>query len=596
MKGLLPLFLLSLFSIMHLRISVFLFFIQQFCHSQVQIGIPIDTLRSSYSSLGKLDTMDFNGIYFSSSFPLRSIHNRFGFPSIDLLDMNSSIYSSIQNKKAALTFSALPHVGFSYLFGSQGSQLLGLNYQQAFKKEFLLNAQIGTDKTDGFFRNTAFSKSSYAFQLARKSKQHSFLLVVFRGKELREWNGGVISDSQAVNFSPDLLPVKKNNASSLFINSKICLTNSVSLFSDSSRVFGIEIKQYYENIKRTYLENYSIVNSYDSIYFNSLQTNDFYTLKTFENQLGIFYKTPSLEFSTHAVLRNWNYANFDIKSDTTEFDINEQFQFKNKFFQLSNSSSLNLYGAKNTFRSFSEVNSIFSGYKIAVNHTFIRSLPLVFQRYYSSNNVFYKLENFELQTHQKLKFAISKSLGKKFFSLDYSLISFKQNYFFNTSHSKWQRDLAISSAIIQQAKISSELHFSIFHIYPSYTFTRMDKSINFLPQHTFETRFLIKGGIFKAKKLKGMLGFDFIVLSSYKSLTFNPQMGIFDFKLLSQTAFNSGTMNAGVFSGFEVDKFRFFLRWDNLAYLWANRMQTFIIGSPMPSTQIKIGLTWDFWN
>ena len=255
-----------------------------------------------------------------------------------------------------------------------------------------------------------------------------------------------------------------------------------------------------------------------------------------------------------------------------------------------------MYGAKNTFRSFSDVHSIFSGYKIAVNHTFIRSLPLVFQRYYSSNNVFYKLENFELQTHQKLKFAISKALGKKFFSFDYSLISFKQNYFFNTSVSKWQRDLAISSAIIQQAKISSELHFSIFHIYPSYTFTRMDKSINFLPQHTFETRFLIKGGIFKAKKLKGMLGFDFIALSSYKSLMFNPQMGIYDFTVLSQTNMNSGMLNAGVFSGFEVDKFRFFLRWDNLAYLWANRMQTFIIGSPLPSTQIKIGITWDFWN
>ena len=581
---------------MHLRISIFLFFIQQFCHSQVQIGIPIDTLRSSYSSLGKLDTMDFNGIYFSSSFPLRSIDNRFGFPSIDLLDMNSSIYSSIQNKKAALTFSALPHVGFSYLFGSQGSQLLGLNYQQAFKKGFLLNAQIGTDKTDGFFRNTAFSKSSYAFQLARKSKQHSFLLEIFRGKELREWNGGVVSDSQAVNFSPDLLPVNKNNASSLFTNSKICLTNSVSLFSDSSRVFGIEIKQFYENIKRTYLENYSIVNSYDSIYFNSTQTNDIYTLKTFENQVGGFYKTPFLEFSSHVVIRNWRYSNFEIKSDTTEFDLNERIQFKNKFLKFTNSASYNLYGAKNALSSFSEVSSVFLGYKITINHSFHRRLPLVFQRYYSSNNVFYKMENFELQTHQKLKIAVSKSIGKQVFSLDYALVSFKQNYFFNTSISEWKRDLDVSSSLIQQAKISSEFHFLVFHIYPSYTFTKMDESINFLPQHTFETRFLIKGGIFKAKKLKGMLGFDFIILSSYKSLTFNPQMGIFDFKLLSQTAFNSGTMNAGVFTGFEVDKFRFYLRWDNLAYLWANRMQTFIIGSPMPSTQIKIGLTWDFWN
>lgn len=581
---------------MHLRISILFFIINYFCYSQIQISAPTDTLKSSFSTLGKLDTMEMNSIYLASSFPIKSFSNRFGFPSIDLLDMNSSIYYPLKKERGLITFSALPHVGFSYLFGTQGTQLLGLKYQQAFIKGFLLNAQIGTDKTDGFFRNTGFSKSSYAFQLARNSKRHSFLLEARSANELREWNGGVVSDSQALIFSPELLPVNKNDASSLLTNSKVCLTNSFSLFSDSLDVFGLEIKQFYENVKRSYFENNTIVNNYDSIYFDSTQTSDAYTLKTFENQVGIFYKTPSLEFSTHAVLRNWNYANFDIKSDTAEFDINEQFQFKNKFFQLSNSSSLNLYGAKNTFRSFSEVHSIFSGYKIAVNHTFIRSLPLVFQRYYSSNNVFYKLENFELQTHQKLKFTISKALGKKFFSLDYSLISFKQNYFFNTSVAKWQRDLAISSAIIQQAKISSELHFSIFHIYPSYTFTRMDKSINFLPQHTFETRFLIKGGIFKAKKLKGMLGFDFIALSSYKSLMFNPQMGIYDFTVLSQTNMNSGMLNAGVFSGFEVDKFRFFLRWDNLAYLWANRMQTFIIGSPLPSTQIKIGLTWDFWN
>jgi hypothetical protein len=581
---------------MHLRISILFFIINYFCYSQIYVVTPTDTLKSNYSTSGRIDTMDFNSIYLASSFPIKSFSNRFGFPSIELLDMNSMIYYPLQKERGAVTFSALPHVGFSYLFGSQGSQLLGVNYQQAFKKGFLLNAQIGTDKTDGFFRNTGFSRSSYAFQLARNSKRHSFLLEARSAKELREWNGGVVSDSQAVNFSPELLPVNKNDASSLLTNSKVCLTNSFSLFSDSLHVFGLEIKQFYENLKRSYFENSTIVINYDSIYFDSTQTSDTYTLKTFENQLGVFYKTPSLEFSTHAVLRNWNYANFDIKSDTTEFDINEQFQFKNKFIEISNSSFYNLYGAKNTFRSFSEVSSLFSGYKIAINHTFIRSLPLVFQRYYSSNNVFYKLENFELQTHQKLKFALFKTLGKQLILLDCALISFKQNYFFNAGVSKWQRDLAISSAIIQQAKISSELHFSIFHIYPSYTFTKMDKSINFLPQHTFETRFLIKGGIFKAKKLKGMLGFDLIALSSYKSLMFNPQMGIYDFTVLSQTNMNSGMLNAGVFSGFEVDQFRFFLRWDNLAYLWANRMQTFIIGSPLPSTQIKIGITWDFWN
>ena len=66
-----------------------------------------------------------------------------------------------------------------------------------------------------------------------------------------------MSDSQALFFSPDLLPVNKNDASSLLTNSKVCLTNSFSLFSDSLHVFGLEIKQFYENLKRYYFENSS---------------------------------------------------------------------------------------------------------------------------------------------------------------------------------------------------------------------------------------------------------------------------------------------------------------------------------------------------
>lgn len=103
-----------------------------------------------------------------------------------------------------------------------------------------------------------------------------------------------MSDSQALIFSPELLPVNKNDASSLLTNSKVCLTNSFSLFSDSLDVFGLEIKQFYENVKRSYFENNTIVNNYDSIYFDSTQTSDAYTLKTFENQVGIFIKLPLL--------------------------------------------------------------------------------------------------------------------------------------------------------------------------------------------------------------------------------------------------------------------------------------------------------------
>ena len=588
---------------MQFRITFFLIFINLFCYSQIQkesfnwtLPESVIFLNSTFSTLGAIDTMDFNGIYLSSSFPLKSTLNRFGLPSIDLLETNESIYTPNFRQRSAITFSALPHVGFSYLFGSQGTQLLRANYEQAFKKGFLLNAQIGTDITNGFYRNSGFSQSKYALQLARNSKRHSFFLAAFSGKEVRNWNGGLVSDSQALFFSPDILPVRKNDASSEFRNKKISLTNNINLINDSLRVFAIQTKHFYESNARTYSEQNSIVGSYDSIYFDSTQTSDKYDLNTMENQVGFIFKGSILEFSSHAVLRNWSYQNLEIKSDTTEFDLRERVQFKNKRFKITNSSSFNLFGAKNAFTIFTEASTSFLGCKLHFNHLYQKSLPNVFKRYYSSNNVFYKLENFDLQTQQKFRFLVSKSFSKQAVSFDYTLVSFNQNYFFNSLISEWQKDLPVSKAIIHQAKISSEFHFSFLHIYPSYTFTKMDESIDFLPQHTFETRILIKGGIFKAKKLKGMLGFDFIALSRYKSLTYIPQMGIFDFNILSQEKANSGTMNAGVFTGFEVDKFRFYLRWDNLAYLWANRMQSFVIGSPLPSTQIKLGITWDFWN
>ena len=588
---------------MQFRITFFLISINLFCYSQIQkesfnwtLPESVIFLNSTFSTLGAIDTMDVNGIYLSSSFPLKSTLNRFGLPSIDLLETNESIYTPNFRQRSAITFSALPHVGFSYLFGSQGAQLLRANYEQAFKKGFLLNAQIGTDITNGFYRNSGFSQSKYALQLARNSKRHSFFLVAFSGKEVRDWNGGLVSDSQALFFSPDILPVRKNDASSEFRNKKISLTNNINLINDSLRVFAIQTKHFYESNARTYSEQNSIVGSYDSIYFDSTQTSDKYDLNTMENQVGFIFKGSILEFSSHAVLRNWSYQNLEIKSDTTEFDLRERVQFKNKRFKITNSSSFNLFGAKNAFTIFTEASTSFLGCKLHFNHLYQKSLPNVFKRYYSSNNVFYKLENFDLQTQQKFRFLVSKSFSKQAVSFDYTLVSFNQNYFFNSLISEWQKDLPVSKAIIHQAKISSDFHFSFLHIYPSYTFTKMDESIDFLPQHTFETRVLIKGGIFKAKKLKGMLGFDFIALSSYKSLTYIPQMGIFDFNILSQVKANSGTMNAGVFTGFEVDKFRFYLRWDNLAYLWANRMQSFVIGSPLPSTQIKLGITWDFWN
>ncbi len=48
--------------------------------------------------------------------------------------------------------------------------------------------------------------------------------------------------------------------------------------------------------------------------------------------------------------------------------------------------------------------------------------------------------------------------------------------------------------------------------------------------------------------------------------------------------------------GFEVKGFRFFARAENIGYFWNNRMTQTVRGYPIPPVQIRLGITWDFWN
>jgi hypothetical protein len=58
----------------------------------------------------------------------------------------------------------------------------------------------------------------------------------------------------------------------------------------------------------------------------------------------------------------------------------------------------------------------------------------------------------------------------------------------------------------------------------------------------------------------------------------------------------SGYLDLAVFGGFELNAFKFFVRAENLGYFWNNRMLKVVSGYPIPPLQIRLGITWDFWN
>src|SRR5690606_922381 len=114
-----------------------------------------DTLFLGHHLGGKIDSVDVSFSQKSSTLPGGAVANRENTLSYDFL---------IQNRGAArfrnfadwkkMTFSALPHIGFGYVFGGQGSQFISANYQQAFGMKNLLNVNYDAQRGTGYLRNS----------------------------------------------------------------------------------------------------------------------------------------------------------------------------------------------------------------------------------------------------------------------------------------------------------------------------------------------------------------------------------------------------------------------------------------------------------
>jgi hypothetical protein len=61
---------------------------------------------------------------------------------------------------------------------------------------------------------------------------------------------------------------------------------------------------------------------------------------------------------------------------------------------------------------------------------------------------------------------------------------------------------------------------------------------------------------------------------------------------ISVSSFN----NLHVFGGFQIDQFRFFVRFENIGYFWNDNSIELLDAYPITGGQLRVGLTWDFFN
>ena len=165
---------------------------------------------------GLIDSLDMSYSYPISTFSggtLNTINSiistKFIFEKVGLQNFRDVI----ANKQ--MVFSGLPHLGFSYSFGSKGTQFLHFDYQQALSKKTLLNLNYQRNSSNGFLRNSKYSDNTFSFQLRKNNKFYSYYLESSYSSKITGLNGGVTNfeniDSQGLEFLPINNSYSKNN-------------------------------------------------------------------------------------------------------------------------------------------------------------------------------------------------------------------------------------------------------------------------------------------------------------------------------------------------------------------------------------------------
>lgn len=552
----------------------------------------LDTIKLGHHVGGEIDSVDVQFTKHSSTMVGGGkglIENTLP---VDFFYLNSGgvFYRKEQNWKK-MRFSALPHVGFGYVFGTQGTQYVTTNYQQAFGSKMLLNIDYDAIRNNGYLRNSVSNQHLIQLQLYRKANFYSFKLKSQYTRRDLGQSGGLISDALIENFGLAFVPVAKAKAESNYRGTKIELEHYFDfLAKDSLRDFGLYIENKVRILNHRYSESSDTLQSiYASTNYDTLLTQDQDQLSELLNQAGLFFSTKNLTAKAGFESNYWRYSNLGNFHDTMEINFDGQLKINLKRLVLQNHSNLNLIGAQREWFSYSSLNMKISKFDFIGKAEISSLLPEQFQRYYFSNNVNVNLTAPQLQ--YKSNFSLSGMYSfntRNSISLNANLINVKNNYFFDSTI--WRNDLQ-SNLDYLQVGLGIQTGYKVLY----FNLKGVYQTGKYVPTALIQSRLSIKGRLFKGKKLLGQLGIEGSYHTAYDVLSYLPLLDAYQFtsqgSIVSPAAFN-----LHAFGAFEITQFRFFLRVENIGYVWNDQTSLQVQGYPIPAMNIRIGITWDFFN
>ncbi|MFN5680103.1 MAG: hypothetical protein ACK46P_07305, partial [Flavobacteriia bacterium] len=85
-------------------------------------------------------------------------------------------------------------------------------------------------------------------------------------------------------------------------------------------------------------------------------------------------------------------------------------------------------------------------------------------------------------------------------------------------------------------------------------------------------------------------------VSESRALVYLPYIESLDWASAQTGFLNQAHLNAQFNVALEVKTFRFFVNVANIGSYWTSPNISMIQGYPFPTLQLRLGLTWDFWN
>ncbi|MES2799421.1 MAG: putative porin [Bacteroidota bacterium] len=552
-----------------------------------------DTITYNFRTGGSSDSADFSLKRLIGTTPGGGNDFPSLVPTIDFFNSyrNGNRFS-VKEQWLKPTFSGLPHIGLAYTFGAVGTSLAQLNYQQVFAKQLLVNLKFKNDRGNTQLRNGVYRMNDIDVLLMRQGKIWSTSLDFKDHVNQSNLNNGLDTSADLSLFDLSFQPVQRLNAQSKFRTTDLRWKNFFSIVHfDSLTALGILTEHRLAIQSRKYSETDSLQNYYSFIQFDTISTNDKFQWSQTMQQAGLFFKNRNIYTSIQAQGTYWKYYN-QGERDTVELAVLGTIKLNVKGWELAANARINITGAGQGWSGNATILKKWNRIAWNLNVELDNEWASPFLRYYSANNALYNnyaslQKQFRATLRNDLKFKFNEKIH---FLLSVKNSFFDRNLFFDST--AWNF-IPVQAFNIQEFKLRASWEPKFLLIQPEYAFTLTNGIGNFIPQNQAKLRVMAKGKLFKAKKLLAWAGVDLHYFSSSRLLAFNPSMDVY--QLQSQEVQN-GLFNLHLFAGLQIDEFRFFVRYENLGYLWNDHSQRVLVNYPIPGGALQVGLTWDFFN